>query len=433
MKSSESQSDVEQNIPEPSFEPSSRQGGWLWLFFTVLIVISGGAALGLLMSPQHQISSHTNNTIKAKRVKISTVGVGTIEESSDYIASLEPLNSVTLKPKIQGKVTHVFVKLGNPIKAGSAIIQVNSQGEESTAIIDGYYQARQDLDRARGILNNLETARSSQLANAQLNQQQYQRYSLLAAQGAVSRQARDKYANNLVAMETSLGAIDAKIKAQQVRVLQAEQALQQAYQLTQQTSNIQRYKITAPLTGTITNIPIKVGDTINTSTQIATITQTQPVEIKINVPKKMSSQLRKGMPVEIIDRQGNKLSKTRVYSITNIKNDPEFIVVKALLKNSKSKVSINQLVRARLIFKQRPGVLIPTAAIFRVAEEDFVYVADRMKVIGEKSQLIARQRRIKLGNIKGNNYQVLGGLQPGERIVVSGLLNLRDGDRIIPR
>lgn len=432
MKSYESQIDSEQNLPEPSFEPPNRQGGWLWLFFAVLIVISGGAALGLLMSPQHQISSH-NNTGKAKQVKISTVGVGTIEESSDYIASLAPLNSVTLQPKIQGKVTHVFVKLGNPIKAGGAIIQVNSQGEESTAIIDGYYQARQDLDTARGILRSLETRRSSHLANAQLNQQQYQRYSLLAAQGAVSRQARDEYANNLVAMETSLGAIDAKIKAQQVRVLQAEQALKQAYQLTQQSSNIQRYKITAPLTGTITNIPIKVGDTINTSTQIATITQTQPVEITINVPKKMSSQLRKGMPVEIIDRQGNKLSKTRVYSITNRKNDPEFIVVKALLKNSKSRVGINQLVRARLVFKQRPGVLIPTTAIFRVAEENFVYVVDTMKVTGEKSQLIARQRRIQLGNIKGNNYQVLGGLQPGERIVVSGLLNLRDGDRIIPR
>lgn len=86
-----------------------------------------------------------------------------------------------------------------------------------------------------------------------------------------------------------------------------------------------------------------------------------------------------------------------------------------------------------MIFKQRPGVLIPTAAIFSVAEENFVYVVETVKVMGEKSRLIARQRRIQLGNIKGNNYQVLGGLQPGERIVVSGLLNLRDGDRIIPR
>ncbi|MDJ0798150.1 MAG: efflux RND transporter periplasmic adaptor subunit [Calothrix sp. MO_167.B12] len=431
MKSSESQSDFEQNFPEPSFEPPLRQGGWLWLFFAILIIISGGAALGLLMSPEHQISSHDSNQ-KTKRVKISTVGVGTIEESSDYIASLEPLNSITLQPKIQGKVTHVFVKSGNKVKAGSAIIQINSQGEQSTAISDRYYQTRQELDRARDILNRLQAAKSSQLANAKLNQQQYQRYSLLAAQGAVSRRTRDEYAQNLAVMEMNLGAIDAKIQAQQVRVLQAEQALKQAYKLTQQPSYIQRYKITAPVTGIMTSIPVKVGDIINTSTKIGTITQNQPLEIKINVPKKLSSRLRKGMPVEVMNERGQKLGKTRIYLISQKKGNSEFIVVKALFKNTKSKLRTDELVRARLIFNQRPGVLIPTAAIFRVAEENFVYVAETIKFTQEHSQLIARQRRIKLGNIKGNTYQVLGGLQPGERIVISGLLNLRDGDRISP-
>jgi RND family efflux transporter MFP subunit len=433
MKPFESQPDFEENLTEPSFEPPSRQGGWLWLFFAVLIVISGGAALGLLLSPEHQISSSDSNLIKAKRVKISTVGVGTIEESNDYIASLEPLTSVTLQPKIQGKVTDVFVKSGSMVKEGSAIIQLNSQGEESAAISDRYYQARQELERTRQALTHLEAAKASQIANAQLNQQQYQRYSLLAAQGAVPQQVRDEYANNLVALETNIGAIDAKIQAQKVRVSQAQQALQQAYNLTQQASNIQRYKITAPLTGIVTNIPVKVGDVINTSTQIATITQNQPLEIKINVPKKMSSRLAKGMPVEVMDEQGKKLGKTKVNSIAQKNDDPEFIVVKALLKNSKYQTHTDELVRARLIFKQRPGVLIPTAAIFRVAEDDFVYVVETMRITHGKSQLIARQRRIQLGNIKGSTYQVLGGLQSGERIVVSGLLNLRDGDKITPQ
>ncbi|MDJ0615819.1 MAG: efflux RND transporter periplasmic adaptor subunit [Calothrix sp. MO_192.B10] len=432
MKSSESQSDFEQNFPEPSFEPPLRQGGWLWLFFAVLIIITGGAALGLLMSPEHQISSNNSNQVKTKRVKISTVGVGKIEESYDYIASLEPLNSITLQPKIQGTVTHVFVKSGNKVKAGSAIIQVNSQGEQSTAISSRYYQAQQKLDRARDVLNRLQTARLSQLAHAKLNQQQYQRYSLLAAQGAVSRQTRDEYAQNLAAVEMNLGAIDAKIQAQQVRVLQAEQALKQAYKLTQQPSYIQRYKITAPVTGIITSIPVKVGDIINTSTKIGTITQNQPLEIKINVPKKLSFRLRKGMPVEVMSEQGKKLGKTRIYLISQKKGDSKFIVVKALLKNTKSKLRTDELVRARLIFNRRPGALIPRAAIFRVAEESFVYVAETIKLTQNNSQLIARQRRIKLGNIRGNTYQVLGGLQPGERIVVSGLLNLRDGDRISP-
>ena len=39
---------------------------------------------------------------------------------------------------------------------------------------------------------------------------------------------------------------------------------------------------------------------------------------------------------------------------------------------------------------------------------------------------------MQLGNIQGNNYQVIEGLKPGERIVVSGLLSLRDGVPILP-
>ncbi|NRB08721.1 MAG: efflux RND transporter periplasmic adaptor subunit [Richelia sp.] len=436
MNPSESETDFEQNIPEISeipIPPSDRQGGWLWLFFTVLIVISGGAALGLLMSPEHQITSSDSNQTKGKRVKISTVGVGTIEESRDFIASLESLTSVTLQPKIQGQVTHVFVKSGKQVKEGNAIIQVNSQGEESARISDRYNQAKQQLALAQEALNRLEAAKASHVANAQLNQQQYQRYSLLAAQGAVSRQTSDEYADNLLALKTKIGAIDAKIQSQKVRVSHAQQSLKQAYALTKTPKNVQRYKITAPLTGIITNIPVKVGDMINTSTKIATIIQNQPSKITIKVPKKLSSKLRKGTPVEVMDEQGNKLGKTSVYSIAPKNKDKKYIIVKALLKNTKSEADTNELVRARVIFKQRPGVLVPTAAIFRVANDNFVYVVETRRNISQKSKLIASQRRVKLGNIKGNYYQILGGLQAGERIVVSGLLNLRDGDRIIPR
>ena len=50
-----------------------------------------------------------------------------------------------------------------------------------------------------------------------------------------------------------------------------------------------------------------------------------------------------------------------------------------------------------------------------------------------KSQLIAKQKRVELGDIKGNNFQVISGLEPGERIIVSGLINLREGMPINPK
>lgn len=49
-----------------------------------------------------------------------------------------------------------------------------------------------------------------------------------------------------------------------------------------------------------------------------------------------------------------------------------------------------------------------------------------------KAQLVARKKTVKLGQIQGDNYQVIQGLQPGEKILVSGLLRLSDGAAIMP-
>jgi multidrug efflux pump subunit AcrA (membrane-fusion protein) len=94
-----------------------------------------------------------------------------------------------------------------------------------------------------------------------------------------------------------------------------------------------------------------------------------------------------------------------------------------------------------VIWNQRQGVVVPATAITRLGGQNFVFVAQQAPPQKQQSQeqseraqpeLIARQKPVKLGNIQGNNYQVLEGLKPGERLVVSGLLNLRDGAPITP-
>jgi multidrug efflux pump subunit AcrA (membrane-fusion protein) len=64
-----------------------------------------------------------------------------------------------------------------------------------------------------------------------------------------------------------------------------------------------------------------------------------------------------------------------------------------------------------------------------VAGQNFVYVAET-----KDSKLIARQKPVKLqkDKIQGNNYQITEGLKPGERVIVSGVLNLTDGAPIAP-
>lgn len=434
MSSPESQTDFPDNLPQPSYESSSVNWRKLRLLIAAMLLLVGGiAAAWRLLSPINQAPA-ANTQSSGVRVKVSPVQVGIIEDSTDFVASLESRLSIKLQPRSQGQVTQIYVKSGDAIAAGAAVMQIDPR-QQPTAFLgneSAINAAKAQLANAYTTLRSLETERLSKLADLRLNQQEYQRYASLANEGAVSRQAKEQAANRVSIATSSLKALESRIQAQKASIAQAQATWQQAQTNAAQQQPLQSYKITAPLSGTVGNIPVKLGDFVTTSTQLTTITQNQPLEVNISVPLERASQLRKGMPVEIMNPQGQVLGTSRVFFIApNATNDTQTILIKAIYPNSNHQLRADQLIRARVIWSQRPGVLIPTTAVSRIAGNTFVYVA-QTETSAAGSKLVARQKRVKLGDIRRNHYQVLSGLQPQDKIIVSGLLNLQDGVSIVP-
>ncbi|MBE9050054.1 efflux RND transporter periplasmic adaptor subunit [Nostocales cyanobacterium LEGE 11386] len=434
MTSPEPQTDFEDNLPQTSFDSSPKQRRWPRLLLAFTLIIGGGTAIiWRVLTPTHQVPSAKVQT-PGVRVKVSPVQLGTVEESSDFVVNLESQRSVPMQSKIPGQVTQIFVKAGEQVAAGTAIIQVDSRPATIGEINAANQATVAQRENARAKLQSLAAAQQSQVVDLQLKQKDYERYADLADQGAVSRQTRDQYANRLATAKANLDAINSQIKGQQATIMQLETALQQAEaNIKKQQLQPQRYRITAPFSGTVSDMPVKVGDVVDTFTPLVTVSQNQPLEVNISVPPEQDSQLRKGMPVEILNTQSQVLETSQVSLIApNTNNERQSILIKALFNNSQGQLKPNQLVRARVIWNQRSGVLIPTKAVSRVTGETFVYVMATEESPQGISQLVARQRRVKLGNIREDNSQVLEGLQPGDKIVISGLLTLKDGMPIVP-
>jgi multidrug efflux pump subunit AcrA (membrane-fusion protein) len=79
-----------------------------------------------------------------------------------------------------------------------------------------------------------------------------------------------------------------------------------------------------------------------------------------------------------------------------------------------------------VIWTSAPGRLIPVTAVSRVSGQFFAFVAEP-----KGKGLVARQRPVRLGSILGNEYVVLGGIKPGDRLIVSGAQNLADGMPVV--
>ncbi|VEP15675.1 Efflux transporter, RND family, MFP subunit (fragment) [Hyella patelloides LEGE 07179] len=91
-----------------------------------------------------------------------------------------------------------------------------------------------------------------------------------------------------------------------------------------------------------------------------------------------------------------------------------------------------------MIWDEQPGILVPTTAVSTLGGQNFVYLATEDNSQEESNSqsaseaLIAQQQPIKLGSIQAQDYQVISGLELGDRIAVSNILSLRDGTSIKP-
>jgi multidrug efflux pump subunit AcrA (membrane-fusion protein) len=411
-----------------SAPPSKPRLKWLGVFLAVLLL--GGGSLGWRWwqnkSPAEQAAP------PGIPVKVATVKLGTISESSDYVASIESRKSVTLQPQINGRVEQIFVQPGTFVQAGTPIMQINS-AEQQAAVTSSSAAAnsnRSAIANQRALLTSLQAQRQSNLSSLKFNQQQYNRYLSLYKQGAVTRQQLDENTDKLRAAQASLAQINAQINAQQAAISQAQQNLEQSLaEVKEQQVQLQYYRLAAPFSGTIGNIPVKVGDRVTSSTNLANLTENQNLEVNISIPVERAPDLQVGMPVELLDAQNKVVGRSRITFISQgVNNETQSVLVKSLYENNDGKLRSEQFARTRVIWDKRPGVLVPTTAISRIAGQDFVFVAET----NEKSQRTARQQPVKLGEIQGNSYQVIEGLNAGEEIVISGIQKLSNGAPIVP-
>jgi multidrug efflux pump subunit AcrA (membrane-fusion protein) len=376
-------------------------------------------------------SSANANQSEAIAVKLLTIQNRTVRDSSEFIANLESRQSVDLRSRVPGQVSRIFVQPGDVVRVGTPILQIDAAQQQ--AVIDNAVadaeSAQAELENARATLKTYQAQRLERVANLDFNRQQYQRFASLQADGAVSQQTLAEYRNRLATAEAGLGAIDAQIEAQQAAISRAERAVQGAQaRIQQQRVQLQYFTIAAPFTGSVGEIPIKVGDVVETTTHLVTLTQNNALEVNISIPANRAQDIRIGTPIELTDGKGQSLGTSRVFFISpTIKNATQSLLVKARLNNTNQHLRVDKFIRARVIWEEQPGIVIPTTAISRIAGQSYVFVVEQ-----NESGRVARQKSVQLGTVEGNHYHVLKGLRPGEQVITTGLMQLFDGAAIVP-
>ena len=308
-----------------------------------------------------------------------------IDDMSEYVATLKSVRSTTVQPQIDGQITQILVKSGDRVRQGAPLFQM-------------------DPRRQQAAVSSQEAERAAREAAVNFARQQQQRSSELLKAGAISQQELEQ-------AETALRTADANLQSLQAQVQQ--QQVQLRY-----------YTVAAPTAGSVGDVPVRVGHQVSPATVLTTIDENDALEVYVSVPIERASSLRRGLPIRILGSDGAEtLATTAVNFISpQVDDQTQSILVKGPVRNPDGKLRASQYVRARIVWKTTDGLVVPVTAVLRISGQFFAFVAE-----GAGDKMVARQRAIKVGAIIGENYPVLDGLKPGDRVVVSGAMKLADG------
>jgi RND family efflux transporter MFP subunit len=322
-------------------------------------------------------------------VEIQPVRTASLRETSEYVATLRSRRSIQVQPQVAGHVLRIFVASGDQVAQGATLMQI-------------------DPARQRAAVASQRATREANSAALTYWRRQYKRVQRLVAGGAASRQELEQAQSSLRQAEANVEATEAQVKAQKVE--------------------LRYYAVAALGAGTVGDVPVRVGDYVTPQTLLTTVDDNRVLEAYVDVPVERAARVKMGMPVEIIDAAGTVLAPSEVTFISpRAASDTQTLLIKTRVENPDGRLRTAQLARARLIWGQREGPVVPVLAVQSRNGQAFAWVVRETA----PGALAAEPRAVQVGPIEGQIYPVLRGLKAGERIVTSGVQKLRPGARVV--
>ncbi|MAM57743.1 MAG: hypothetical protein CMN25_10450 [Salinicola sp.] len=369
---------------------------WLWWLLLILVAASvayyflgnNGEPEGNDGSPQQPSAGG----MPATAISAVAASRGDLPIELTALGTVRPLQSVAVRPRVEGELISVDFEEGQTVQKGQRIARIDPRD----------YQAQ--LDQAKGQLAQDQ----AQLASAR---EDLARYEKLIETNYVSRQELEQQRQLVRQYQGTVASDQASVKSAQVQLDYTD--------------------ITAPITGVagIRNVDpgniVQLGD----DDPIVTITQLDPISVIFSLPSRYVDIVRGRLvagdhPTVSVTGTDGETYSGRLSSIdSNINSATGTIRLRATLDNPTGGLYPNAYVDVSLVSQiLRDQVIVPEPAVQTGQEGNYIYVV--------KEDGTVTRRDVTLAATQNSQSALSSGVEAGERVVVDGVDSLREGAKV---
>jgi membrane fusion protein, multidrug efflux system len=379
--------------------PSPKRRLWIWL--AVLILVAAGvyywwpkSSAGSTAAGSAKGAGKNGKGPAATPVVAAKAFTGNIGIYYTGLGAVTPLNTVTVKTRIDGQLLKVQYQEGQLVHQGDVLVEIDPRPYEVVLT-----QAQGQLAKDQATLDN---------ARIDLT-----RYQTLVKQEAVPEQMA-------TTQKATVEMDEGVVKSDQAQVDSAK-------------LNLVYCHITAPITGRVGLRLVDQGNMVHAADTngLLVITQIQPISVLFTIAEdQLQVVLKKigaGQTLTAYAYDREMKNKLATGSLTTIDNqiDPTTgtLRLRATFPNEDNALFPNQFVNVKLLVQEKTGVILaPTAALQRNTNNTYVYVV--------KPDSTVTLRNVTTGASEGDNTEITSGLVQGDVVVLTGVDKLDEGTKV---
>jgi multidrug efflux pump subunit AcrA (membrane-fusion protein) len=359
----------------------------------------------------------------AKPVGVEAVKQESIRRAVDVVGTLAAVDQVTISSEADGRVSRILADLGDRVKAGQVIIQIDSEKQQYS-----YEQQQAALARALAQygatdpqnLPDLEKTPDAQRANADLMQatQAYERASELFKRTLISQQALDDAKTALQSKRAMYNAALQNGKNLRASIQASEATMKLAGRQLRDT------EIRAPFDGYVEKRLVNPGELVKSQTPVMAIVRLDPLKVMAEIPEKMAPWISGGQPVELqVDAYpGRKFSGKLSRISPGVNTATRAFPFEALVPNADTALKPGTFARVHIESGQVDTILtLPYAALQYRYGVNRVFVVDGGKLV---------LRELAVGQRLGDRIEIVSGVKAGERVAATDVDTLSDGEAV---